>query len=94
MICTTAGDISVKVPASLESKLDLKADSVSVDKQLDMTSVISTKSDVQEHLTGIIQHMPPASAGSPSVSFLILLQKSTSGDKCSTFLQAKCHSCH
>ena len=57
MICIIAGNISLKVPPSLESKLDLKADSVSVDKQFDMASLDCTKSDAQEHVTGIVRHV-------------------------------------
>jgi len=54
-MCTIAGDINLKVPTSLQTELDLKADSVTVDKQLDTTSLICTKSDAQEHVTGMIQ---------------------------------------
>jgi len=38
---------------SLESKLDLKADSVLIDKQLDTKSLLGERSDGQEHITGI-----------------------------------------
>ena len=48
-----AGDICLKVPVTLQSELDLKADMVSVDKQLDATSLICTKSHGQEHITGM-----------------------------------------
>jgi len=51
-----AGDISLKIPPSLESKLDLKADSVSVDDRLDMSFLRSTKSDKQEQVSGIIEN--------------------------------------
>ena len=57
LISIIAGNISLKVPASLESKLDLKADSVSVDKQFDMASLVCTKSDAQEHVTGIVRRL-------------------------------------
>jgi len=50
-----AGDISIKVPTSLESQLDLKGDMVSIDRQLDTTSLVCTKSDGQEHATGMIK---------------------------------------
>lgn len=53
LMCTIAGDINLKVPATVESSLDLKADSVAVDKQLDMTSLIHTKIDTQQHITGM-----------------------------------------
>jgi len=48
-----AGDISLKVPASLESEVDLKADSVAVDKQLDTAAVVCTTSNGQQHVTGM-----------------------------------------
>lgn len=51
-ISVKSGDISLKVPISLESELDLKADLVSVDEQLDVTSLVCIKSDGQEQMTG------------------------------------------
>ena len=51
--CSISGDVSLKVPVSLESKLDLKADSVLIDKQLDTKSLLGERSEGQEHITGI-----------------------------------------
>ena len=77
ILITIAGDIILKVPTSLESKLDLKADLVSVDEQLDMTSRICMKSGSQEQVTGIVRHVcfndllpsEPRLATSPRLSF-------------------------
>jgi len=43
----------MKVPVSLESVLDLRANSVSVDKQLSSASLIGTAADGQQRVTGM-----------------------------------------
>lgn len=53
MTYSNAGDINLRVPVSLESSLDLNADSVSVDKQLDTKSLVFTESNGQHQVTGI-----------------------------------------
>jgi len=44
----------MRVPVSLESKLDLKADSISFDDQLDSSSLVCTQSRGQQCITGIL----------------------------------------
>ena len=44
----------MKVPVSLESKLDLKADSISVDNRLNSSSLACTESHGQQCITGIL----------------------------------------